>query len=343
MAVFIDRKYLLMISSRLDRFAQKKEDLFNFRCPFCGDSKKNKLKARGYVFRKNNDYFYTCHNCNASTTFSKFLKHVDEDLHRQYSLERYSNGENGKSNYQKPVFNLDGPKASDVFKTKLKLNDIKLKSVDKLPVEHYAPKYIQDRQIPRAYWSEIFYTNAFKDFLNSTFPDHGKEDVPNDSRIILFYTNEKGEITNVAGRALGDSKIRYCTVKISDEKKLFGLHRLNQKETVYVLEGQFDSFFVPNSVASGDSNLGAVPEFLSESECVLIFDVEPRNKEIVKQIERSVNAGKTVCLLPHNLPGKDINEMVMNGMSEYEVMNIIRENTFQGLTSKLKFAEWRKC
>ena len=342
MSVYIDRKFLLLVSSRLERFAQKNEDLFNFRCPVCGDSKKNKLKARGYIFRKGNDYFYTCHNCHSGTTFSKFLKHVDSTIHSQYALERYTNGENGRSNYEKPKFNLEGPKPSERLKNKINLKDIELKSINKLQLEHPAVKYIKSRGIPEKHWNELFYHNAFKDFLDAAFPEHGKEDVPNDSRIILFYTNEKGDITNVAGRALGNSNIRYCTVKLTDEKKLFGLHRLQPKETVYVLEGQFDSFFVPNSIASGDSNLCGVAEYLKDSNCVLVYDNEPRNKEIVKQISRAIEGDYAVCLFPEEAPGKDINEMVQNGMSVDDIKNMIDANTFSGLTAKLRFTSWKK-
>jgi hypothetical protein len=342
MSVYIDRKFLLLVSSRLERFAQKNEDLFNFRCPICGDSKKNKLKARGYIFRKNNDYFYTCHNCHSGSTFSRFLKHVDSNLHSQYTLERYTNGENGHSNYEKPKFNLEGPKPSERLKSKINLQNIELKSINKLNPDHPAVKYIESRGIPEKYWKELFYHNAFKDFLDASFPEHGKEDIPNDARIILFYTNEKGDITNVAGRALGSSHIRYCTVKLTDEKKLFGLHRLQLSETVYVLEGQFDSFFLSNSIASGDSNLCSVAEYLKDSNCVLVYDNEPRNKEIVKQISRAIEGDYTVCLFPEDAPGKDINEMIQNGMSVDDIKNMINANTFSGLTAKLRFTSWKK-
>ena len=113
MSVYIDRKYLLLMSSRLDRFSQKKDDLYNFRCPLCGDSKKNTLKARGYVHRKANDYYYMCHNCGVSTTFGNFLKSIDETMYRQYTLDRYKDGENGHSNYKKPKFVLSGPKPTE--------------------------------------------------------------------------------------------------------------------------------------------------------------------------------------------------------------------------------------
>lgn len=346
MSVFIDRKYLLLVSSRLRNFKQKKDDLFNFSCPVCGDSQKNKLKARGYVYRKNNDYFYICHNCTTSTTFSKFLKEVDAESHRQYVLERYTNGENSNSNYKKPLFNLQGPKASSVFNNKkITINNIKnnISSINILADDHDAKLYIEKRKIPKQFWNEIFYTETYKDFLDKTFPDHGNENVPNDQRIVLFYTNEKGEITNVTGRALGQNRIRYCTVKVGEEKKIFGLHRSQIDERVYVVEGQFDSFFIPNCVASGDSNLGSVAEYLKTDSVTLVYDNEPRNPEIVKQIERSINKEYFVCLFPDNIHGKDINEMILNGMNVEELKSTIDDNTFQGLEAKLRFIQWKKC
>ena len=336
MSVYIDRKYLLLISNRLRNFRQKNEDLFNFSCPFCGDSKKNQLKARGYVFRKNNDYFVCCHNCNTSTTFAKFLKFVDSNQYKHYILDRYTSGENGKSNYQKPKFELRGPKPLDVLSKK----KLSLSSIDTLSADHPARKYIENRKIPLSFYSEIYYTSNFKSFLDTDFPDHGKEDVPEDERIVLVFKNEKEEITNLSGRALGNSKIRYCTVKVSDEKKLYGLHRMSRKDRVYVVEGQFDSFFLPNCVASGDSNLGSVPEYLGGCDCVLVFDCEPRNKDIVRQIGKAVDAGHQVVIWPNDIEQKDINDMVLSGI---DVKTVIENNIYTGLVAKMKFMSWKRC
>ena len=360
MSVYIDRKYLSFISSRLQQFKQKKEDLFNFRCPYCGDSKKNKLKARGYVYRKSNDYFFICHNCSKSTTFAKFLQEIDGTTYKQYVLERYAAGQTGYgSNVKKPDFESLRGNAHSRFQSTL--NDSRGDSaqseslertwrafahycVENLPENHLARDYIQKRQIPKKFWKEIFFVEHFKDFLDKEFPQHGKDEVPNDERIVLFYTNEKGEITNVAGRALSSkSKIRYVTVKIKDEKKLFGLHRLRKQERIYVLEGQFDSYFVENSVASGDSNLGGVAAVLSELNVVLVYDNEPRNKDIVKQIEKSIEKGYNVCLFPNTVNGKDINEMILNGLTSEQIKNIIDTHTFSGLQAKLKFTDWKRC
>jgi len=48
--MFIEQKYLLIASSQLQQFKKKGDHLFNFRCPYCGDSQKSKTKARGFVF-----------------------------------------------------------------------------------------------------------------------------------------------------------------------------------------------------------------------------------------------------------------------------------------------------
>jgi hypothetical protein len=317
------------------------------------------LKARGYVYRKSNDYFFICHNCGKSTTFSKFLEHVDGTTYKQYILERYSAGETGYgSNVKKPDFEQLKGNAYSRFQSTLddsRGDSTTVESVERtwrafedysiinLPDEHYARDYIKKRKIPEKFWGEILFVPKFLDFLDKEFPNHGKDEVPNDDRVVLLYTNEKGEITNVAGRALSESKIRYVTVKVSDEKKVFGLHRLRKQERIYVVEGQFDSYFIPNCVASGDSNLGGMAAIFSELDVVLVYDNEPRNKDIVKQIEKSIDRGYRVCLFPESMKGKDVNDMIQNGLTIDQIKSIIDTNTFSGLTAKLKFTHWKRC
>ena len=90
--MYVDIKYLNIISHRLQRFKKKGDYLWNFRCPFCGDSKKSQSKARGFVFRKKNDLFYKCHNCGMGTNLSNLVKHIDSKIHNDYILERYKEG-----------------------------------------------------------------------------------------------------------------------------------------------------------------------------------------------------------------------------------------------------------
>ena len=114
-----DSKYIKLVSSRLRNFKQKDAYLWNFSCPICGDSQKNKLKARGYVFKKGNDLFYRCHNCGVSTNVGNLIKHMDNSLHKEFVLERYKSGESGFSNFKEPTFDIPSPRFDKVEKQKI--------------------------------------------------------------------------------------------------------------------------------------------------------------------------------------------------------------------------------
>jgi transcription elongation factor Elf1 len=225
MSVYIDRTFLLRLSPKLTKFTQKKEDLYNFRCPLCGDSQKNKSKSRGYVYRKKNDYFYMCHNCGVSTTFYNLLDKVDPNLSKEYSLERYKDSASA-NNYVKPTFEefkTEAPK----FKKSLGIPAVK-----SLPKEHYAKVYVKSRKIPEEFYSDLYFAEDFKSFVESLqIEKEGlKEDDPR--LVIPFYDADKNLIA-FQGRALGESKLRYITVKLSDDNnKVFGLDRINQEETI---------------------------------------------------------------------------------------------------------------
>ena len=68
----IDSKYIGLVSSRLQKFKRVKPNLFNFRCPICGDSQKHKNKARGYFYQVKTNTNFKCHNCGASQSFNNF-------------------------------------------------------------------------------------------------------------------------------------------------------------------------------------------------------------------------------------------------------------------------------
>ena len=341
MSVYIDRKYLLLMSSRLDRFSQKKDDLFNFRCPICGDSKKNTLKARGYVHRKDNDYYYMCHNCGVSTTFGNFLKSIDETMYRQYTLDRYKDGENGHSNYKKPKFVLSGPKPTERL---IKQTKIPLPTISDLPEDHDAKKYVLSRKIPSKYFGEIFYSDNIEQFLRENYPDAEVNFRDSDRRIVLFHTDEEDNVSYIVGRSIEpQASKRYVKVKVTDGEKIFGLNRVDKSKTIYVVEGQFDSFFLCNAVAAGNSNLVGVAEKFSKENVVLVYDNEPRNKDLNKLISRAINAGYSVSLFPEAITQKDINEMVLNGYTPIQLAEIIKRNTYSGLKAKLVYSSWKKC
>ena len=335
MSVYIDRTYLHRVSHKLERFAQKKTDLYNFRCPICGDSQKNKSKARGFIYRKGNDYFFRCHNCGASHTFYNFLDKVDPTLLKEYSLERYKNNEDRNHNYPKPSF--EEFKDKPVFKKR-----IDLESIDELPEGHFAKEYVINRQIPKEHYGNLYYSPDFKKFVESMKLE--KNGLIDDEKrlVIPFYDKEKNLIC-FQGRSLTESKIRYITVKVDEsENKLFGLDRVNEEEMIYVVEGPIDSLFLPNAVATADSNLQAASKVLDKTKITLIFDNEPRNKEIVKQLEKAIDNHYSVVIWPEMIEEKDINEMILSGYTQEELLDIIEQNTFVNLRAKMEFVNWKK-
>lgn len=334
-----------MVSSRLERFAQKTDDLYNFRCPICGDSKKNKLKSRGYIHRKGNDYFYMCHNCNFSTTFGKFLRQIDESTYRQYALERYTNGENSHSNYQKPQkpdFNLIGPKPSERI---IKRDDIPLTKIKDLPDDHDAKKYILYRKIPSKYHNEIFYTDDITKFVKDNYPEAKLDLIDQDRRVVLFHTDIDGNVTYIVGRSIEEyPKIRYVKVRVkTDGDVIFGVNRIDRTKPIYVVEGQFDSMFIDNAVACGNSNLTSVADVFGKENVILIYDNEPRNKDINKLISRAIDKEYSVVIWPEAIKYKDVNDMILNGFTCEKINDTIKQCTHKGLMAKFVYSRWKKC
>ena len=236
----VDSKYIGLISSRLTKFKRVKPDLYNFRCPICGDSQKNKSKTRGYLYAVKADMNYRCHNCGASMTLSNFLKEIDPTIHKQYVFERFKNNKTGRGTVvEEPKFNFEAPQ----FKPKLDL--------PKASENSSAKNYLEKRNLNPA---KFYYTDNFKAWSNShkqTF-DSVKYDEP---RIIipLFYKNT---LIGFQGRSLGPSKVKYITIMLDDNApKIYGLDEIKTSKPIYITEGPFDSTFIKNSVAMCGSDV----------------------------------------------------------------------------------------
>ena len=72
--LWVDKKYLRLISSRFRNSKWKNEDLLNHSCPYCGDSEKNPHKARGYHFVYKDTFMYKCHNCGVATGLTQLIE-----------------------------------------------------------------------------------------------------------------------------------------------------------------------------------------------------------------------------------------------------------------------------
>ena len=332
MQSYIDVKYVNLISPYLQMFKKKGDFLWNFRCPYCGDSKKNRNKARGFVYRKKNDLFYKCHNCGVGTTLGNLIKEVDLKTHDDYILERYRKGV--KTNNPEPdfkEFKSDVP----IFRKKGVFSD--LKSINDLSKDHPARKIMSDRLIPEDYFKDLYLCDSFYKFTNNIIPNKFPSLDGDHPRLLIPFRSEKGEIFAYQGRAFGKEQPKYLTIKIEERDKIFGLDRVDKTKEVLVVEGPLDSLFLDNCIAVAGADIPSL-----DCNYTIIFDNEPRNKELCKQIEKTIDKGMDVVIWPESMEYKDINEMILGGYSKQKLHEIIKENTFNGLKAKMQLQIWRK-
>jgi len=319
---FVDVKYINILSSRLLKFKKVKNDLYNFRCPICGDSQKNKNRTRGYIYSVKNNTNYKCHNCGLSTTFNNFIKEIDPVLYKEYTFEKFKIGHSGRgSTVDEPKFVFEKPK----FKSNIVLplcSEVETAST-----------YLLNRKIdPR----KFYYAEDFSEFVKS-FRKPEYKNLRKESRIIIPLYKDK-ELIGFQGRSLNSNSIKYITIMLLEEApKIYGLDEVKKDETVYVTEGPFDSTFIRNSIAlcgaDGDVSKWGI------SDPVWIYDNEPRNVEITKRISKQIERGEKVVIWPNYINQKDINDMVMSGL---DVQSVIESNIYLGLEAKLKFTTWKK-
>jgi len=318
----VDSKYIGLVSSRLQKFKRVKADLYNFRCPICGDSSRNKNKARGYFYAVKNNTNFKCHNCGASLSLNNFLKKIDPTLYKQYTLEKFKEGHTGKN------FVVDEP--NFVFKKPVFKSKIVLPLCDEVESSR---TYLQKRRVdPR----KFYYAENFKAFCN-TYKEVFTNTTIDEPRIIIPLYQEK-KLIGFQGRSLGKSLNKYITVMLDEEApKIYGLDTIDKKLPIYVVEGPFDSTFVNNSVALCGSD-GDI-RCLKGSDLIFVYDNEPRNREIVGRIGKCIERGQRVIIWPSNIIEKDINDMILAG---HDVMNMLKLNTYSGLEAKIKFNTWKK-
>ena len=318
----IDSKYIGIISPRLGKFKRVKANLYNFRCPICGDSKKNKNKSRGYIYSVKTNTYFKCHNCGASMSFSNFLKHVDAPTHKQYSLEKFKEGHTGRNFVvEEPDFKFEAPK----FK----------KSIN-LPKGFENPRssgYLTARKLDS---SKFYYAKKFKKFVNTIKPTF--DDTRYDEERIIIPIYYERNLIGLQGRSIGPNPVKYITVMFDENApKIYGLDEVEKSEAVYVTEGPFDSTFIQNAIAMCGADADVSRWGISNP--VWIYDNEPRNREIVNRISRTIDKGESVVIFPSSIDDKDINDMVIAG---HDVQKIVECNTYSGLEAKLKFNTWKK-
>ena len=315
----IDEHYARLISARFDKFKRVRNGVYNFRCPYCGDSQKHKNKSRGYFFTKKSGLVFKCHNCGVGRSFGSFLKDNAPDVYDEYVMERYKAGLTGKGrNVADPTLSFEKPK----FKKKGELV-----SCSELNNEHLAVAYLLGRGIPEENYSDLFFTEKFCTWVNTqkpTFKDV-KKDHP---RIIIPFIDTNGEWFGFQGRSLdsGD-QMRYITIMLDENRsKVFGLNKVDFNKTIYITEGPFDSLYIDNAIAMAGADIDW--DLLKGKEAVFVFDNESRNAQIVDRMTKVIDKGYEIVIWPNKISDKDLNDMFLSG---HDVQSLVEFNTYSGL------------
>lgn len=348
MDLFVEHKFVGLLSPRLQNFTRKDQNLYNFRCPICGDSHVKKSKSRGYIYERKGSLFYRCHNCGAGMSLGNFIKDQDPTLYKEYVLERYKAGQTGKrqTKTEDAVQAVSGgfdfsPKNNFKKRQKNVLGE-GAERIDILDTNHFAREYVDARKIPKELYSSLYYTGDFKELVSS-LTDKQYQLAKNDQRLVLPFVDRNGEVFALQGRALAqDSGLRYITIKLNEDvNKIFGLDRWTPNERTIVVEGPIDSLFLPNALAMAGAD--ASLDFLDKSKTIVALDNERRNRQIVDRMEKLIADGYSVVIYPETVNQKDINDMVLDGISQKEIVEMLEGNAYSGLSAKAKLSIWKRC
>lgn len=338
--MWLEQKYIGLISNRLDRFKRIKNNAFNFRCPVCGDSQKSRTKARGNIFQIENGHFlYHCHNCNITMGMDKFIEFVDPLAYQEFVKEKISIN---VSPYDSARSMVPSAVLADKMKSPTFVKDTALKTIKKisqLKFDHPAKQYIDTRKIPTKYHSKLFYAPRFRQFVRSINTDLMQESEFDEPRLIIPFLDEEKNLFGLQGRSFKKDGIRYLTIMIDKSKpKIFGLDTCNRNKTHYIFEGPIDSMFVENSIAMAGGSINF--DYVNEHS-VFVYDNEPRSAETCAKISKVIDKGHSVVIFPEWVQSKDINDMYLKD-GIVEIDKLLYDNISHGLEAKIYFTAWKK-
>lgn len=335
MTLYVDQSFIGQMSYRLPLFRWCSPTLANFRCVICGDSARNEFKRRAYFYKNvsGDGFNFQCHNCGASHSLYTFIDIVFPELLKQYKFESFASSGNKKHTVIE--------EAIPFKKLEVVFDDVT--PVDLLPESHKVVRYLlNERKLPEELLERFLHVEKYVEWLKETTqnPDlHYKEH----SRILIPYTTKNDHIYRYVARSYDcDVAAKYLYTDLDLGSSIFNIYHVDPKQQVYVVEGQIDAMILGNqAIALGNAKYdqAGLSEF---DDFVIVPDHETRNLNIVSSIEKSINLGMKVCIWP-KFYGKDINDMLKNGLSIDSIKDIIQSNSYQGPLAKLKFNAWRRC
>ena len=341
MSSSIELEYIYKISSSLEGFYAKSTFHFNARCPVCGDSKKSKTKKRLHINQSSQEdcFVICCHNCHEPDgRFSVFLKNQFPDLHKEFVIDKLK--ASGKFREFRKFKPHVVSKSKKLMPTKVIEQTRHLRhtmKISQLDSDHPAYKYAVSRKFTDDMFKNFLYTHDFRSVAMQVNEESANSIYEGDSRIVIPFLDRKGYLFGMSGRSIQEnSSLKYINILEDGYEKEYMFRPTHDETPVIVVEGPIDSAFLNNSKASCDATLWTV-----EGD-IYAFDNQPRHREVIGYMETAINMGLKVVVWPNFIKGKDINDMILSGMSSIDIQQIIYKHSFRGAEAKIKFSTWKK-
>lgn len=333
----LEEQYILAISPFVKNFKKTGTSTYHFSCLECDDYKWSPTTPRANVFMYKGRWVYHCYRCGANHSFPNFLKEHFPEQYESFVFDNFGSRRKKKSEDLNALLK-DLPEEKPTFKTSGVLNPLlKLKK----DMTHPAVEYLKNRGLGD-YIDMFYYTDNFKKYVNEhAIPEKFENDSYPDPRIVLPFFDKYKKLIGMQGRTIDkNNKVRYITVKLASEDTplIFGMDNIDETKPVYVLEGPLDSLFIPNAVAWAGGSLHTVKGVPNP---VLVWDNEPRAKQIIKQMEKAIKMGHKIMIWDKKNHYKDVNEMIMAGLKIDGAY--FDKRTYQGLEAQLEIRWWRKA
>ena len=319
---------ILELSHYLIKFKKVSERVYTFRCPLCGDSKKSKIKTRGYFYFFKNSYWFKCFNCDIALPLLKFIQQHYPELYRQNLISSFNQKLNTKS-----VTELSLP-----IKTHSSLLRPCSSSLEVL-------EFLSTRKIPKSFYQYIWVIDNVNELVaevNLSGYNPLRQVYP---RLVIPIQDQNNKLIGYVTRAVdSNDPIRYYNIRVNEGLFLWGQQTVDKRKEVYILEGILDSSFIPNSLATlSAASFQKALDFCDQNKItsrILVFDNEPRNKQIHELVKKYINKGERVVLyLDFPFSGKDINDLILNN-SNLDIVKELKQRTYQGLTAQLNYQRW---
>lgn len=339
--IWLDSKYLSLLSGRFRNFKRKSSTLFNFSCPICGDSTSNLRKARGYAYQKQDELVFHCHNCGVTMPIRVLIKKLDPNLYSEYNLEKLR--ENGQPPKNKELEDFVAKMKPPEFRKQGPL--VGLPKVSQLDPDDPVKELVVTRKIPTPYHAKLFKCEKFKKFTNNLIsgkfaPDSIGRD---ETRLLIPFIDKNGHVHAYQGRSIGKSNVKYITIVLDETiPKVFGIDTVDATKRTYSFEGPIDAMFIPNSIATAGGDITAATKVVPKDNLVIVYDNEPRSPQTVAKLEKAIASGFSVCIWPSWVTEKDINDMILADRTPEEIRSLIDANTRSGLAAIAALSQWRK-